>query len=252
MSSTKEPEIFQQNYHPEWDWFEDCFDPVGNEEIYGEASPGNMIHSDVPRRIARHRPGARLLFVLRNPVERAYSQYLYSVARGTHDPSMSFSELIRDRNNEWGRRVLKLGLYHEQLARFERHFSRNQMWIGLFRDLRQDTSAFVDRVLEFLGVDTSVELNTDERHNATSTYPKSKQVVQAAYAVWRPLETALPAPILDLVEGLRSGARDVLFHEKEAKKPKMDPADRAYLRDYYAKPNRRLEEWLGKDLSHWT
>jgi hypothetical protein len=251
MSNPKETDFFQHHYDRAWGWFKNCFSPSDEEEIYGEASPGNMIHPKAPRRIARHRPDARLLFVLRNPIDRAYSQHLYSVARGTNDPSKSFSELIRDRDDEWGRRVLELGLYHEQLVRFEKHFPRDQMWVGLFRDLRQDTSAFVDRVLEFLDVDTSVQLETDERHNSTPSYPKSKQMVQVAYAVWNLLEAFLPAPVLDLFGDLRSGVRDFLFHEEEGKKPEMQPADRAYLRDYYAEPNRRLEKWLGRDLSHW-
>jgi hypothetical protein len=252
MSDPKETDFFQHHYDRGWDWFTSCFSPSDEEELYGEASPGNMIHPKAPRRIAWHCPDARLLFVLRNPIERAYSQHLYSVARGTRDPSKSFSELIRDRDDEWGRRVLELGLYHEQLVRFEKHFPRDQMWVGLFRDLRQNTSAFVDRVLEFLGIDTSVELETDERHNSTPSYPKSKRVVQVAYAMWQPLEAVLPTPMLDSLGDLRRGVRDALFHEEEQKKPKMNPADRAYLRDYYAEPNRRLETWLGEDLSHWT
>ncbi|MCS4119425.1 hypothetical protein GGP60_003123 [Salinibacter ruber] len=44
----------------------------------------------------------------------------------------------------------------------------------------------------------------------------------------------------------------MFFQSGDQKKLPMKPADRAYLRDFYAEPNRRLEEWLGRDLSHWT
>jgi len=132
MSDPKETDFFQHHYDRGWEWFESCFSSSEGECVFGESSPGNMIHPNAARRIAEHRPDARLIFILRDPVERAYSQHLYSVMLGTKASSTSFSELIRRERSEWGRRVLELGQYYNQLLRFEKHFPRDQLWVGLF------------------------------------------------------------------------------------------------------------------------
>jgi len=251
MSDPKETNFFQHNYDKGWDYFEGCFEPSPKTRVSGETSPGNMIHPKAPRRIARHFPDARLFFVLRNPIERAYSQYLYGIMRGTDSPTESFSELIRNQDDPWGRRVLELGLYHEQLTRFEQYFPRDQMWVGLFRDFKENNQAFVRRMLEFLEVDISTPIEADQQHN-TTRYPRSKGLLRMVYSVWEPVEAALPETALKQLKGLRSRVRTLFFQSGEQEKPVMKSADREYLRNYYAEPNRRLEEWLEQDLSHWT
>lgn len=250
MSDPKETDFFQHHYDRGLEYLEGCFRHCPDAQVYGEASPGNMIHPKAAERIVTHFPDARLVFVLRNPVERAYSQYLYGVMRGTDSPQRTFSKLIRDRD-DWGQRVLELGMYHEQLSRFEQHFSRDRMLVGLFSDFKEDNEAFLRRVLRFLGVDDSMPVDTEERRN-TTRYPRSKTLLRAAYAVWEPVKAVLPEAALDQMFGIRGRVRDMLFQSGTQEKPPMKPADRAYLRDYYAEPNRRLEEWLGRDLSHWT
>ena len=251
MAEPKETDFFQHNYVRGLKWFKSLFEPSQGIQALGEASPGNMIHPDAARRIAHHFPDARLIFVLRDPVERAYSQYCFGVMLGTQDPNQSFSELIRGDEGTWGDRVLRLGLYHRQLLRFERYFPHEQMMIRLFRDFKEDNERFVRRIFQFLGVDDSVQVDTSERHNRTR-YPRSKAVLRAAYALWNPIKSMLPEGVLEGTYGLRSSIRNKLFQSGSQKKPSMKPADREYLSDYYAEPNRQLEKWLGRDLSHWS
>ena len=251
MAEPKETNFFQHNYDRGLDWFESLFDPSQEVQAFGEASPGNMIHPNAAERISRYFPDARLIFVLRDPVERAYSQYAFGVMRGTQDPNQTFSELIRSEEGTWGDRVLKLGLYHRQLLRFEKHFPPKQMMVCLFRDFKEDNERFLRLIFRFLEIDDPIRIDTSEKHNKTR-YPRSKAVLRTAYAMWNPIKSVLPERILEKIYGLRSSVRDKLFQSGTQKKPSMKPADREYLRDYYAEPNRRLEEWLGRDLSHWT
>ncbi|MCS3956559.1 hypothetical protein GGP81_003101 [Salinibacter ruber] len=250
VSQPKETDFFQHRYDRGLKYFESCFEHCQNTLAWRESSPGNMIHPEAPERIASHFPNARLIFVLRNSIERAYSQYLYGVVRGTDTPRISFSKLIRDGDDEWGRRVLELGLYCEQLARFEKHFPRDQMLIGLFQTFREDNEAFLSRILTFLEVDSSVDLQTSEQHNSTR-YPRSRKALRVAYTLWEPIKSTLPERAVEKMCGLRSSVRDLLFQSGTQEKPPMKSKDRAYLREYYAEPNKRLEEWLNRDLSHW-
>jgi hypothetical protein len=250
VSDPKETNFFKDHYDRGLEWFANCFDLSPGTEAVGEASPGNMIHPHAAERIARHFPDARLIFVLRDPVERAYSQYYFGVMRGTQDPSQSFSELIR-RDGGWGRRVLELGLYHEQLLRFERHFPDQQMCIELYEDFKRDNVAFVRRVFDFIGVDPSFELDSYERSNQTR-YPRHTRALQVVRRAWRTFEQHIPQLVTEHIDGLRTTARKMFFQDGEQKKPPMSGADRTYLSNFYAEPNARLEDWLGRDLSHWT
>ena len=250
MSTPKETDFFQHNYQRGWDWFESCFDPGPGVKVCGEASPGNMIHPQAAERIFHHRPSARLIFILRNPIERAYSQYYYGIMRGTGDSQQSFSDLIRDKDDAWAQRVLELGMYHQQLIRYTEHFHRSQMFIGLYEDFREDNRTFVRQIIDFLGVDASVMLKNTQREN-TTRYPHHTTILRTAYAVWNPIKRLLPDPVIDALFGVRSRVRDAFFKSGSQAKPPMDPADRAYLRALYSEPNARLAEWLGRDLSDW-
>jgi hypothetical protein len=172
MSTPKETHFFQGGYDKGMEWFTTCFDPDSRTQVWGEASAGNMIHPKAAERIARHFPDARLVFVLRNPIDRAYSQYWYAIRRGTDRGidhlQRSFSEVIRNPDrDDWAQRILDLGLYHEQLQRFEQHFGWDQMFIGLFKNLKEDGEAFFRCVQEFIGVDPSKMPDTSTHHGRT-------------------------------------------------------------------------------------
>lgn len=172
--------------------------------------------------------------------------------RGTDRPTVSFGELIRDEDSSWGCRILHLGLYHEQLVRFEEHFDRDQMMVKLYGDFVNDNEKFVRRVCTFIGVDPD-RLPTGTQRTNVTRYPKSLRLMQWAYSLWDPVREMLPEAALDRLQGARTAVRDTLFQAGSGQdKPQMDPADRAYLHEYYAEPNRRLEAWLERDLSHWS
>lgn len=255
-STPKETHFFQGGYEKGLEWFETCFDCDPETTVWGEASAGNMIHPKAPRRIARHFPDARLIFVLRNPIDRAYSQYWYEIRRGTDRGidhlQRSFSQVIRNPDqDEWAQRILDLGRYHEQLRRYEEHFDRDQMFIGLFGRLKEEGDTFFRRVVEFIGADPA-KMSDASTHHGHTYYPRNVSLMRAAYALWRPVEHVLPASVLEKTRTIRSKVRSALFQSGRQEKPEMDPDDRAYHRDYYEASNRRLEEWLGRDLSHWT
>ncbi|HEY8257830.1 MAG TPA: sulfotransferase [Gemmatimonadales bacterium] len=145
--------------------YEQLFADTGNATAIGEASP---IYLECPQSAGRIRdalPGARLVCVLRQPVERAYSDYqMYLRARGRR------LEASRDLSPDsvWARpdsRWMQVGRYHEQLARYYDLFPRSQIDVFLFDDLRQDAQAAVQGVYRFLGVDSTFVPDFDAPHN---------------------------------------------------------------------------------------
>ena len=252
MSEPKETGFFFESYERGIAWFsKNHFANYDGEAAVGEASAGNMLHEEVPGRIAEHVPDAKLIFVLRDPVERIYSHHNFDINIGTAPLQKTFSERVRE-DSEWSEIMVELGMYHEQLLRYEEHFDASQMKIILYERFCDEQKQVLREVYEFIGVDPSFEPDTSTRHNVTR-YPKSRTLHRLAYALWEPVEKRLGDAVLEKTRWLRSAVRNRLFQSgTDQEKPPMKPADRAYLRDIYREPNARLAEYLDRDLSHWT
>ena len=145
--------------------YEQLFADAGSAAAIGEASP---IYLECPQAAGRIRdllPDARLVCVLRQPVERAYSDYqMYLRARGCRlDAARDLSP-----DSAWARpdsRWMLVGRYHEQLARYYDLFPRSQIHVFLFDDLRRDAEAAVQGIYRFLGVDPAFVPDFDAPHN---------------------------------------------------------------------------------------
>lgn len=137
--------------------------------VTGEATPAYLAHPTAPRRVHAVLPHVKLVAVLRDPVERAVSQYWMGVNNGEFsmtieealdlERALRVEELTRlDRGEEpteallrWG--YVWRGLYADQLHRWLEYFPREQLLIVHFDDLASDPRAVYRRVLEFVGVD---------------------------------------------------------------------------------------------------
>ncbi len=178
-------------------------------------------------RVADLIPDAHLLFLLRDPVERAYSDYLFNVQQGWIPPTVSFGRIIRDEvdvKGYSGEALINRGLYLQHLRRFGKHFHRSQMHILLARDLRHETARVVRSVYSFIGVDRDVSLGTPERHNTTS-YMQYETVYRTLRAAWQPVKSILDGD--GLMGTFRDQVRTFFFAREE--KPEMNSEDRAYL-----------------------
>jgi hypothetical protein len=249
MSPTKEIAFFHkpENYQKGLEWFASHFEGHGGETAVGEASTRTMSMPEAPARVAKHLPEAKLIFVLRNPIDRAYSQYHFHISTGKEEADASFHEVIRDEQSAFRRIVIQRGMYAEQLARFDAHFDRSQMKIVLHEDLRERTTETVQEVYRFLGVDPTYEPQTEERHKVTR-YPDSLGIYYWVRRLWQPMRQGVESRFPQATDALRQAVRKALFSKE---KPQMREDDRAYLREVFAESNARLEARLERDLSHW-
>ena len=142
----------------------------GRRPLVGEASPSYLFHPLAAERVAAVIPGARLIALLRNPVDRAFSHYQHEVALG-REP-LSFEDAI-DQEDErmrgevermlhepayfsyawWNYTYLARGRYAEQLERWLAAFPRDQLLILFTEELSRDPAATYGRVLAFLGAE---------------------------------------------------------------------------------------------------
>lgn len=136
---------------------------LGARPVFGESSPYYSFYPDAPARIAADVPGARLLFVLREPVERAWSHYRYEVSRGFEDldPDAALAaepERLRQRDEEareFSHRhhsYVGRSRYAEGLHRLHRQFASDQVLLVRSEDVFTAPQATMERVYKHLGL----------------------------------------------------------------------------------------------------
>ena len=150
MSEPKETWYFfdHRKYERGLDWYaSQFFEQCEGHRAVGEATPGYMAHPESPRRIAESlEVEPQFLFLLRDPVERAFSHYHFDLQRGARDPSRSFSEVIRDPDeqsadssqNHVG--LVELGCYLQHLVAFQACESSSSDCARLERDGRRQNA----------------------------------------------------------------------------------------------------------------
>jgi Sulfotransferase domain len=214
----KEVSYFDRHYRRGVHWYRGQFPLRPGDRLVGEASPGYLFHPLAPKRVKATVPEARLIVLLRDPVDRALSHYHHEVALG-REP-LTFEQAVeaepeRTRGEEerllrepdyfshpwWDYTYLARGRYAEQLERWLAVFPREQVLVVASDDLAAAPAQTYARALEFLGA-SAHELDS---------YPR---VYQQRYG-------------------------------------EMRPDTRRRLAEYFAEPNRRLYELLGRDFG-WS
>lgn len=234
------------------DWYRGWFAGAGDQWAVGEGTASYMFFTEVPARMASVVPRARLIAILRDPVERAYSHYLHARTRGGErrtfrevvDEELRGDRLDRPAVSGSGSRrayYLARGLYLEQLQRLCEHYDRESLLVLLLEDLELQPARVFAEVCRFLGIDETVA--PDNLGSAINPYvkPRSQRLWELTLhlRLWRWLPKAAS----------QRAARALI--DFEPGRPAMDPDARARLSAYFAAPNAALGEWLGQDLSVW-
>jgi hypothetical protein len=231
--------------------YEEQFAAIPRENVaVGEASAWYLYSDKAAANIRRHVPNAKLIAMLRHPVERALSSYLHVVREGREslafEESLSCEEERIARGWEFIWHFQRAGLYAEQVERFLTLFPREQMRFYLYEDFLSNAAGVLADAYAFLGVDPSFVANTSVRYNVTGV-PRNRllgRLVLRPNPVKSMAKTLLPAgPRYRLGQRLR---RRVLS------KPAMNPETRRTLMSRYREDITALEPLIGKSLSQWN
>jgi hypothetical protein len=233
------------------------FAAVTNEKAIGEVSPVYLYSERAPERIQHYIPKAKLIAILRDPIDRAYSHFLHFVRDG-REPVLNFVQALakedqRVRDNwEWSWHYRRVGLYYHQLCRYFERFDRHQIRIYLYEDFQTDPLGLLQDIFRFLGVDESFTPDTAQRHNV-SGIQRDKTLAKALLRVRRhgkvllePIKPFLPALLW------RRGAITLWrLYNRNLIKPPLDPEIRTTLVASYREDIIQLQTLIGRDLSRW-
>ncbi|MCB0108677.1 MAG: sulfotransferase domain-containing protein [Caldilineaceae bacterium] len=245
MASQKEIHFFSKEYARGLAWYAGHFTDANMATVIGEASPTYMDTPGVAARIAQHLPDVKLCFLLRNPIDRAYSSYWHSIAMGK-SLNESFSAAIR--SPEGYARYVQRGFYMQYLTEYLNYFERSQIHIILTEELNRDPQQVLRNCFAFMEIDGSFEPNTAVQFNASQT--ASGQVNLSLLHKWRQvkrvvLRSQLISPAWRRKTApLRTAVARVLLPQVNHQVPTMNPDDYAYLAEIYAEANAALFAFL--------
>lgn len=154
------------------------FKNVKKEKAIGEISTVYLFSKVASKEIFRFNPNAKIIIILREPVERAFSHYKMDF--NSKITKESIKELVKKDDNKnavWGTRSLCLesSEYYKQVKRYLKIFPKKNIKIFFFEDLKKNPEKFVKKVYRFLEVDNSFTLKKFIKYNPTSILsPKSK------------------------------------------------------------------------------
>ncbi len=209
------------------------FQGAKDEMAIGEASVTYLRDPETPTRIREAVPDARIIMLLRDPVERAFSDYLMHVREGWQ--TLPFQEALRTDL------YLEKGFYAQQVKRYLDTFGPERVKIIIFEEFIQDTNGSVSDVLKFLGVNGQPPLSAKEAYNAFAM-PRLRWAYRILGSRWtrKAARALIPAPLRVLVK------ERILL--KQVSKPAMPQEARKFLEDLYRDDVRKLEEFLGRRL----
>ena len=195
MSPTKEPGFFDFEGEPvdfcgpgdEYSYrfaindlsaYQNLFRDVNNEIAIGEATTWYLQSLKASERIKHYIPKAKLIVILRNPADRAYSAFLHAI-RNNREPISDFAQALLEEDkrikNNWGYlwRYKNMGFYATQLKRYFELFDRNQIKVYLFEDYKSNPTEILKDIFHFLNVDETFTPEIITPKNI-SGIPKSK------------------------------------------------------------------------------
>lgn len=235
-----EPHYFSSEYHRGRDWYARLFKAAAPGQMIGEKSADYLAHPEAAARMADLLPSIPLIVQLRNPVERAYSDYCMLFRRGHvgKDPARYLT-----RRNRVLPRFLEDGLYARHLARFADRFGWDRLKIILHDDIRDDPERVIKDVCAHIGIAPLI------------VPPAVSARLNDSQSLYLPLTMRrLLGPVKGLVKPMRGkpwfeAARGMMA--RPIRYPPFTPELREQLSDYYAEDVRELENMIGRDLGHW-
>jgi hypothetical protein len=260
MSPVKEPNFFSSQEQ------ENAADAVTNIGTYqhlfrggsgkkalGEASHSYLYEPRAAAEIKRYVPEAKLIAILRNPIDRAYSHFLHMVRSGT-EPLDDFAQALREEEVRIHKErtfqdYIGRGLYYNQLKRYFGTFPQEQVRVYLYEDLSGAPISTVQDAFRFLKVDDSFVPDVSLRRNV-SGQPKYKTLdglLRRQSRIKHAAKIYLPARM----RWCLSKTFDDLKTRNLAEPPPVQSKVRRHLIGVYREDILKVQELIHRDLSGW-
>jgi hypothetical protein len=231
--------------------YQKLFAGVSTEKAIGEGTAWYIYFEDAPLRIKKHVPDVKLVAVLRNPIDRAYSAYTMLVRDGREtiedfDKALDAESVrvIQGWEPIWY--YTDMGFYTKQLQRYYAQFDAEQIRVILYDDFNAKPALVLRELFRFLGVDECIEPDMSVRTNV-SYVPRNfmmHRLVAGQSSAKSLLKAVLPRQV-------RQSVKQRIVQRNLVRPKPMAPDVRDRLRSVFRDEILELQSVLGRDLSNW-
>ncbi|WP_055682158.1 sulfotransferase family protein [Jannaschia rubra] len=233
------------------EWYASRFAPFRDAQAVGEDSTTYLFSAAAPERIHSLLPEVKMIFLLRDPVQRAYSQYWHLIR--TARLACSFEEALTEHSS-----IILGSTYAPHLRRYLASFGRDQVKVQVFEDFTRDKQGSIDDVTDYLGV-PRMTLSDAQTWFNRSTYPQKPRLHRMANRIGRRIVAGRYRNHMGKRSGLRQKIGNKLeynwFHRVNprlltaVRPPPMRADTAAYLTQHLSARNAGLSDLLGRNLS---
>ncbi len=229
----------------------DLFKEVENQKIVADSSPSYLWDQKSAERIYNDFPKAKIIILLRDPIQRAFSHFLMDLKDGNQSEENFKKALQNDAKTQpkvWGLSHLytEIGYYYNQVKNYIDTFSSNQVKVILYKDFITNTEQNLKDICKFLNIDEKhIDLIDYKKIHNPYVVPKSK--LSKRILTYKNKLGLLKVLVPKFVKEYLNNK--MLF--KQENKPKISTDDKTYLYTLFAKDIEQLEKLLQLDLTQW-
>lgn len=232
---------------PKSEDYKKLFKNVKNEKAIGEISNSYLFSKVAAQNIKDAVPDAKIIIILRNPIDRMVSHYKANIRDGK--ALKPFYEEVTDDYNKnpkgWciSHSYFEVGQYADQVDRYLKVFGKENVKVLWFEDWKKNSSNMAREIFTFLGVDPNIQIDPEERQH-TTTEPRSKKLVYLLS------QSGIKKPALRLFpQSWREPIKSIFFNNKASFA--ITPDERKKLQDFFRADIEKLQSLLNVDLSKW-
>ena len=242
---------YQAGFKTDLESYQQQFQPKAGETAIGETCPSYLYIPKAAERIKYYIPNVKLIVILRDPIQRAHSNFLHHI----RDRVEYYENFVQALEAEewriqkgwwWGFHYKKVGLYYEQLKRYFDLFDGNNIRVYLYEDFKINPLLILENIFQFLGVDDTFIPDVSAKYNATAI--SKNRTLDALIKESSPVKSIYQ---LLVPNKLRKKLTAQLTNLNPAIKPQISPELRQEMIPLFHENILKLQHLIQKDLSGW-
>jgi len=237
--------------------YEDLFFEGGDKKYRGESSVMYLMYPEIviPKIKNNYLENTKIIIMLRNPVERAYSGFhhvrRYNIKENIQDFTeawkLSEERYFNQKDMTPASRYQELGLYYNQVQSYLNEFKDN-LHIIIYDDYKSDFKSEMNKVFDFLEVE-NIEIDSDKRH-MVGGWQWENEKLKKLMIKKNPIKTAVK--MLIPFKGLRKSIRKRIQENNTVEVQQMTEEERIMMNEFYKTDVKKLSELLNRNLNFWV
>ena len=251
MAQCKEPMFFShdENFARGIEWYESLFDCPADTKAIGEASiqySMTGIYPQVAHRIGQHLPDAKIIYIVRHPLDRIESMWTQwqhaGFSQSGHVPTLDFGADIKNFPD-----FIDSSLYWKQLSAYRQYFPDEQILVLFYEDLCTDAAKLIEGTYDFLGLEPCDQLeDVSKPRNATADHQMDTPLMSKLrhMSLYQAIKNAIP-------HSLRDRLRKSQMLRRDSDRPLWKREAREWAIEQIVDDTRQFLTHCGKPVDYW-